>query len=183
MFKKITKLACLSCVALSASLIADNNMNSANNNNNNDGVEIFDGGFILGTSVNYSVGRIAPFLTVGYISDWFLVDAGFNFNNASINDDDNHNYAEFMGHLGLRAQTYRNLYFTFGATGGVVAGTNVSGDNRPWNVGAFIGLDLQATKHFLISAKINPYTYQHVATNVNENEVFSAGSLNFSYVF
>ena len=183
MFKKITKLACLSCVAFSASLIADNNMNSSNNTSSNDGVEIFDGGFTLGTSVNYSTTGISPFLTFGYINDWFLFDAGFNFNNISLDDDDDsRNYAEFMGHLGMRAQAYGNLYVTFGATGGTVAG-KVNDHSRPWNVGAFIGLDLQATKHFLISAKINPYTYQHVATDFNVNEVFSAGSLNFSYVF
>ncbi len=181
MLKKITKLACLGCMALSAAVMADNGTNM-NMGSKDMGPEIYDGGFTLGTSFNVSRGYTTPFLTLGYIGEWFLIDVGGNFTNWSVSSEDGHNFGDLMGHLGFRAQTYQNLYFTFGATGSVVLGSD-DDHGRPWSVGAFVGLDLQITKHFLLSTKINAYNFDRPATDVHFNEVFSSGSINLAYVF
>ncbi len=111
----------------------------------------------------------------------------------------------------MRNQIFQNLYITYGAVGsGVLFGTTKttfisfgeiwvtsSGGGHTvtehlenssihkkldwYSVGAFVGLDLQMTRHFLISAKINPYLFESFETK--SNEVFSSGSINLAYVF
>lgn len=182
MLKKITKLVLFSCIASSATLMADGNMGGSSN-----GPEIYAGGCTLGASVNTSAGSTNPFLTLGYIGDYFLFDVGFNFtnyvSNGSSHSHFNKNYGQFMGHLGLRNQLFQNVYITYGATGSVVAGDFADSVGRPYSVGAFTGLDFQATRHFLISVKINPYNYQRPSNDVHFNEVFSSSSINLAYVF
>lgn len=187
MLKKIAKLVCLSCVALSGTLSADQTMSGSNGpNGSKPGPEMYDGGFTLGASLNSAAGGTNPFLTLGYIGDMFLFDVGVNFTNYNFDkkghDNNSKNYGEFMGHFGLRNQLSGNLYFTYGVTGSVVAG-DFNDNGRPYSVGAFTGLDFQAMKHFLISVKINPYNYQRPSNDVHYNEVFSSYSVNLAYVF
>ena len=174
MLKKIAKLACLGCCVLSANLVADEKK---------DGPEIYSGGFTLGTTLsNASSVGTNHFFTLGYFDDYFLFDVGFNFTNLQKESEDQKNYAQFMGHLGLRDQLFQNLYVTYGVTGSVVAG-NLSDNSTPYSVGVFTGLDWQPMRHFLISAKINPYNYDRPGDNARSNEVFESGSIGFSYVF
>lgn len=188
MLKKITQLACLGCLMMSAAAFADDSMSMNSRSSNGQGPEIYEGGVTLGTTFKTdSSNGIATFLTLGYINDCFLIDVGGNFTNWSLgsgsNSSDNKNFSDLMGHLGLRNQVYQNLYVTYGAEGSVLVGNVGSGDSRPWSVGGFLGLDLQITKHFLLSSKLNVYEYRHVTTDVNTNNVFSAASFGFSYVF
>ncbi len=186
MLKKFAKLVCLSCFALSGTLVADQQMQgSGAQGSGTQGAEIYEGGFTLGLEAAVTDHDVHPYLVLGYISDFFLFDIGFNFVNHNYNNDDNNdqNYAHFNSHLGLRNQVYNNLYVTYGVDGSVVAGDFNNGDNRPWTVGAFVGLDLQITKHFLLSGKIDPYKYSHVGENHNDNLVFADTSISLSYVF
>ncbi len=188
MLKKIAKLACLTCFALSGTLTADQQMQGSAAQ----GPEIYDGGFTLGLNVGVTTSVTAPGLALGYINDFFLFDIGFNFTNHKDKNDtnkDHENYADFKSHLGLRNQVYDNLYVTYGVVGSVMAG-NFSDDNhsnhshqRPWSVGAFTGLDLQITKHFLLSGKIAPYQYYRNSNGGNDNLVFASTDITLSYVF
>lgn len=186
MLKKIAKLACLTCFALSGTLTADQQMQGSAAQ----GPEIYDGGVTLGLEMGVTTHGTVPLLTFGYINDFFLFDIGFNFSNHKDKNDTNknhENYADFKSHLGLRNQVYNNLYVTYGVVGAVKAG-NFNSDNdsnyqRPWSLGAFTGLDLQITKHFLLSGKIDPYKYQRNSDGGNENLVFASTSITLSYVF
>ncbi|MES2199400.1 MAG: hypothetical protein V4489_04455 [Chlamydiota bacterium] len=180
MLKKLTKLVCFTSVALSATLSADGVNNDANEKMQSP--EIYHGGFTLGLSVEASSRGAIPYLTFGYISKCFLFDVGFNYYNVNF-DSEHSNFADLKGNLGLRSRIYQNLFFTFGATGSVLLGNHFFFDQTPYSVGAFTGLDLQITKHFLLSGKINPYVFDHLDEDFNVNAVFGSGSIALSYVF
>lgn len=82
----------------------------------------------------------------------------------------------------MRNQLYKNLFFTYGVFGSV-ATVSQSEAKNPYAVGPFIGLDLQVTRHFLISGKTGLYVYQRTGDGSTYNEVFKAKSVNFAYVF
>ena len=175
MLKKIAMLGCLSCVALTTTLRADAV------NEKMDSSEPYSGGFTLGTNVDMSPLGSLLFLTAGYISDCFLFDVGVNYSNQEVYST-NASFSTFMGHLGLRNRIFQNLFVTYGVTGSVVAGDNFRSGSS-YSVGAFTGLDLQITRHFLLSGKINPYIFGHPTDHITFNEVFSTGSIALSYVF
>ena len=179
MLKTITRLACLSGLALSGTIFADGMQGTTQTQ----GPEVYSGGFTIGTELSNSATGTEPFLTFGYFDQDFLFDVGFNYLNISSTPElDDNNLASFHAHLGLRNQLSGNLFFTYGIHSGVTVGE--SGDqSTPYSVAAFIGLDLQVAKHFLISTKINPYEYSHVSDDVNYNQVFRASSISLSYVF
>ncbi len=176
MLKKITKLVCFSFLALTASLSADGTTDEKI-----ESTEIYSGGFTVGSSLNTATSGTKTFLTVGYINQCFLFDVGFNYNFIDARYE-NASFANFMGHLGLRNQLFQNLFVTYGITGSVVAG-DFWDSGLPYSVGAFTGLDLQITRHILLSAKVNPYVFEHVGFKVNSSVVFGSGSVAVSYVF
>ena len=178
MLKKIAKLACLSCIALSGTLVADQSMQTSGAQ----GPEIYDGGFTLGSNLETSGSGSAAFLTLGYIDHYFLFDVGFNYGSHN-ESGPNENHFGFKSHLGLRNQLYQNLFITYGVTGFVATTGNDSDAKTPYSIGAFTGLDLQVSKHFLISAKIDPYKYQSTEAGETFNNVFRTASIGLSYVF
>ncbi len=174
MVKKFAKIICSTFVALSATALnADGQIETST---------LYNGGFTLGLTLNAtSLGATEPYLTFGYINNCFLVDVGFNYK--YLNFDDYHkSISPIVGHLGLRNRVFQNLFVTYGVSGDVLVGRWFDGEH-PYSVGAFTGLDLQITRHFLLSAKINPYNFQHLVDGVNFNEVFASGSIGLSYVF
>ena len=176
MFKKIIKLVCFSSLALTANLLADGKIDEKI-----ESAEIYSGGFTVGSSLNTATSGTRTFLMFGYINKCFLADVGFNYNYINARFE-NASFVNFMGHLGLRNQVFQNLFVTYGVTGSVVAG-DFWDSGLPYSVGAFTGLDLQITRHILLSAKVNPYVFEHVGFDVNSSVVFGSGSIAVSYVF
>lgn len=182
MLKKITKLACLTCFALSGSLIADQQMQQLETQESEmQTPKMFNGGFTVGTALHTSAAGSSSNINVGYINNWFLFDVGFNYLK-QIDSSSNQNEFNFASHLGLRNRLYRNLFMTYGAYGSVATRSH-SQAKIPFAAGPFVGLDLQVARHFLISAKTGPYVYQRTGDGAKYNEVFTATSFNLAYVF
>lgn len=184
------------------------------------------GGFTVGMEMAHLHHETMMFLTVGYIDECFLFDIGGNYqhwgrdhSSSSSSDSEffgfdgcggftgherSRNIGYFLGHLGLRAQVYQDIYFTYGVQGSV--GTK-SFDNRalgscgfttgggsgghhdrnriPYTVGAFGGLDIQLNDHYLLTGKIYAFSYQKSRGSDSDVKyaVFESGVLGIAYVF
>lgn len=172
MFNKIGILTSVSLIAFSA-LTADQ-MDSTSAGG------VYAGGWTMGPMARASSTGTDYFITAGYIDDMFLVDLGVNYEHIKLGSA-KANRTEFLAHLGLRNQLYQNLYVTYGAVGGTVAG-KVNG-KRPYSAGAFVGFDLQFMRHFVASTKINAFNYERTDANSKHYQVFESGTVALSYVF
>ena len=145
--------------------------------------DLYCGGFWIG-------GQFASYcgddwtLAVGWSSEYFLVDFGYSYKAINPNTG-GFSIHELRSHLGLRYRVYEsNLFLTGGALGsyGIRDQKNPAWVD-PYEVGLFIGLDYQLSRHFLISGKIAPYTYKRTILASSKHNVFAEGSFTFSYVF
>lgn len=143
--------------------------------------EIYCGGWNIGATVSNASGDVEHFITIGYFNNYFLADFGVNFERLEGSSLGDVNLFAFSGHLGLRHRISNNLFFTYGAMG---VAENKAIPQVQYTVGAFIGLDLQIFRHFLLSGKINPFAYEQLSREGrNTYQVFESGSLNWAYVF
>lgn len=145
----------------------------------------YDGGLWLGVNYGSILGSRWA-LMGGYSGEWFLVDLGYSFvyvdpdGAASQNSYEN----EVVAHLGARSRYENtNLFGTYGVVGSYRFLHPDTGVNNPWEAGVFIGLDYQCTEHFMIQAKISPYTYQRDLSDDQIHNVFSRGNVVFAYVY
>ena len=179
------KLVCLSGIALSATLVADScepkpkppvcGCVSPEDKN-----PVYCGGFTLGSITRVTHSSAAEYFAFGYIDDMFTFDVGASYLHTK-NNNVKTNTGNLIADLGLRESLYQNLYATYGLQGTVTVGKAPNG--RPWSVGFFVGLDLQITRHFLLSGKILPFNYDHPANHSKLYSVFDTGTIELAYVF
>lgn len=176
MSKKI--LVAVSAVAsvLCSALLAD-----TSSKNQDVKSELYPGGFTLGLTWSHEDGGWENFLTWGYIGKRFMFNLGANYERWHIASNNRKaNTFTFLGQLGLRNRLHNNLFISYGASG-VVESRELP--KRRYGVGAFLGLDLQITRHFLLSGKIDPFCFAHQQNGNKFYQVFEAGSLSLAYVF
>ena len=177
MFKKIGILTSASLIAFSA-LTAD----QMDNRKSDSMMDMFDGGFTLGSTTAVSVDGTRNYAMFGYIDDMFLFDIGASY--VHVKDSTlgfKGNFTNLLADLGLRNRLSGNLFVTYGVEGSVVCGKVPNG--RPYTVGIFTGLDYQISRHFLLSGKILPFNYGHPMNHVKEYKVFESGTIELAYVF
>lgn len=156
-----------------------------------DPCELYCGGLWLGSSVsNESFSGWT--LTGGYSNACFLIDIGYSYQNIGISyydDSFDINFADtahvhsINSHIGLRNRVCcSNLFLTYGGQGsvGIISGW---GTDTTYEIGVFVGLDYQLSRHFMISGKIAPYTYEYLPTEDHVHHVFQVGSFTVAYVF
>lgn len=186
MLKKTLFLASLASVC--TSLVADQRADKDNTrmadakDRTGREYEKYCGGFTLGTTVsNGQYNELDNFLTIGYFNNCFLFDFGVNYQHINFRRSSDLNKWGFLSHLGGRGRLYRNLYFS----GGVFGMIRTKPTNpHPYAVGIFTGLDLQISRHFVMSGKIYPFNFERRSNNSTKfYQVFETGSLNLSYVF
>lgn len=185
------KLVCLSGIALSAALVADGcepkpKPPSCGCVNPEDKNPMYCGGFTLGSITRVSHGDATEYFAFGYIDDMFTFDVGASYLHSKVEDESTEttvksNNGNLIADLGLRENLYQNLYATYGVEGTVTVGKVP--DGRPWSVGVFVGLDLQITRHFLLSGKILPFNYDHPGDDSKFYSVFDTGTIELAYVF
>lgn len=175
------------------------------------------GGFTAGISMARLHQDTMTFLTFGYIDEDFLIDVGGNyqhlkhdrgssssssdvFDTTTFGNSRSRNIGTFLGHVGLRAQVYQDIYFTYGVQGSVSTkefndhnnngvGGRHHNNNVPYTVGAFGGLDIQLNDHYLLTGKIYAFSYQRNGDNSGSSNrnikysVFESGVLGIAYVF
>lgn len=142
----------------------------------------YQGGFTTGFMVVTNPTDTEAYLSWGYFNDCFLFNFGVNAEHqryAAINDT--HTIVDIRAELGGRARLFRNLFVTYGALGSVSNKNDTS--HRPWGAGVFSGLDLQITRHFLLSAKLAPFEYQQAWNGNKIISFFETASVGFSYVY
>lgn len=143
-------------------------------------VNLYSGGFVTGLglttleTIPFFGGNAGTVLQFGYYGTCWMFDVGANYGNQR------RSHATFVsGHLGLRNRLYQNLFISYGAMG---LGNFVSEFRKQWSVGAFTGFDYQFSKHFLLSAKVYPYNYDHRFARFTNN-VFANSTISLLYVF
>lgn len=123
-------------------------------------------------------------LLVGYYGPCILADIGWGFEHTNVNaTGTSFNINEIRAHLGLRKHIWHHLFVTGGALGSygirsVTTATRID----PYAVGAFVGLDYQPLRHFLLSFKLAPYVYSRDFNRNTSSRVFSEGSITFAYI-
>lgn len=150
-----------------------------------DPCEMYCGGWIIGFN---HAGYVESDwnLMIGYYGEHFLFDIGYGFDRIKLYwTGDEYDLHEINGHLGVRSRVgCENLFFTFGLLGAYrFRNDPPSMTDDPFEVGAFLGLDYQLSRHFLISGKIAPYAFERLLSKDEIHHVFTEGSISFAYVF
>lgn len=123
-------------------------------------------------------------LSIGGISNywvWRFSGALFLYRNQAIVSP----FTLFCGalHIGLRMILNRGIGFEYGVVGSLVTrDKSIPDATNGFTAGPFLGLDYIASKHFLISATIQPYTYRQNINRTVQHSFFGQGMLSFSYV-
>jgi len=136
--------------------------------------EGFSGGAVAGAGITTLNPRPTALAQVGYYDTCWMFDVGANFSHAS---GRNH-FTYLLGHLGARNRVCQgqNLFVSYGVMGEGAVGPHVK---NAWGVGAFVGLDYQLARHFLLTGKVYPYNY----AERSHNSVFANGTISLFYVF
>lgn len=146
--------------------------------------QLYCGGFWVGLNYgSYSGDDWA--IMAGWNTTWFLADIGYSYERTNVHSSDTaFHLHEVRGHLGSRCRLCcSNLFVTYGALGSYGYRSTTS-DTRtiPYEIGAFVGLDYQPIRHFLISGKIAPYVYERSFNRNTNRRVVAEGSLTLAYV-
>lgn len=159
--------------------------------------DLYAGGFVTGFSmttlgaIGFFPGNAAALFQIGYYGPHWMFDIGTSYWRQKVEYDlagivhakVNHNYYLLLTHFGKRKRVYDNLFISFGAMllHNWVNGWWVFPDSTA--AGVFTGFDYQLSKHFLLSGKIYPYTYDHRYFSRSFHEVFAHATLSLFYVF
>lgn len=147
---------------------------------------LFCGGFFTGIVLNQT--QITDNLLVaGFIGEKVLFDVAANYRDLDLsrrkNFSNRNNYSRnftLLTHLGGRNRLHQNLFATYGLKG--QCATQATPLLR-WSAAFFLGLDLQITRHFLLSTKIDPFCYIHSHLGSRFYQSFGTGSIMSAYVF
>lgn len=146
---------------------------------------LYPGGFWVG--MNYSTYSGDDWAVMaGWYTECLLIDLGYNYESIKVDQPrSSFHLHELRGHLGLRYRLcYSNLFGTVGAAfsyGFRSVHTPTRCD--PYEIGAFVGLDYQFSRHFFISGKIAPYMYERSYNRNTNNRAFAEGSFTVGYIF
>lgn len=138
----------------------------------------YSGGFVTGLglttlgSANFFGGSAGAAFQFGYYGKCFMFDVGANYTTKP-------STTFLIGHIGPRNRLCNNLFISYGAMG---LGNIVPRSGEQWSVGAFTGLDYQFSEHFLLSAKVYPYNYDHRFLRSKHN-VFANSTISLFYVY
>lgn len=140
--------------------------------------ELYPAAFTLGITTSNELG-LQNFLTWGYINNCFMFNFGANYGRFHTLHAKNSLFG-FMGQLGLRTRLHQNLLITYGLS---ALSESKKAPKLGYAVGAFVGLDLQIVRHFLLSGKIDPLCFTRLPSGSKAYRAFQVGSLSLSYVF
>ena len=137
--------------------------------------DAYCGGAVIGGGVTVHDGRATGLFQVGYYNTHLMFDLGASYSNIS-----RFHGTTLLGHFGPRVRICDpNLFTSFGVVGLGIVGP---GNRDRWGAGVFAGLDYQLSRHFLLTGKVYPYSYDHLL-EIGRNTVFAGGTISLFYVF
>lgn len=158
--------------------------------------ELYHGGVFLGGAVGTNsllgeVGGTGFGTVVGYNNDYMTVSlmTGAQRFNTGVTGAKKPWIISLDPELAYRQRVMMSNVFWKAGLGGIydIETNKATGEKNPWGIGAFGGLDYQATRHLQASVSLYPVMYQTnqtaTSTKTHTLSVLGAGNLSLSYVF
>lgn len=151
--------------------------------------DLYSGGIGLGLETMSALYGNAFGVTASYTTDELTAQLGMNMsylsNHSGLIDYPKHWSFGFDGQAGFRDRMgMTNTFLTYGAGFGVNFVTNkFSGQQNPWFIGPFAGLDYQPCHNFMISGSIYPVSYGRDLIKQKVWQFFQVGKISLNYIF
>lgn len=152
--------------------------------------DLYSGGIGLGLEYVEALRGDGSFgVTASYTTDELTAQLGMSAshtsNPAGLSFMPNSWQLGFDGEAGFRDRMgMTNTFLKYGAGFGVAFLTNkVSGQQNPWFIGPFAGLDYQPCHNFMISGSLYPVSYGRDTVKQKVWNFFSVGKVSLNYIF
>ena len=151
--------------------------------------DLYSGGVGLGLTYLSNVGHSTFGVRASYTTDELTAELSFGAGHAG-----NHSglllknkewQFGFDGEAGFRDRMgMTNTFLKYGGGFGVAFLTNkISGQQNPWFIGPFAGLDYQPCHNFMISGSVYPVAYGRDLVKQKVWTFFETGSVSLNYIF
>lgn len=152
--------------------------------------DLYSGGFGLGLQYLNSHNIMDGFdVSASYTTDELTAQFGMGISHTS-NHSNLLNYPNqwdfnLNGEAGFRDRMgMTNTFFKYGVGFGADFITDkLSGQQNPWFVGPFAGLDYQPCHNFMISGSLYPVTYGRDIVKQKVWTIFQTGKISLNYIF
>ena len=132
----------------------------------------------------FNAGQTQSLAVATYLNNQFIVQGAMGYDTDKLNNRNAHAFNTGLS-FGLRNMMNNQVSFDYGVDGSYSFVSNKDADYKdPYMLGVFVGVDFQPVQNVLLTAAIQPYTYERELDDQDKvSRVLSAGSVSVSYLF